>query len=155
MESLTPYVKQLIAESPMPLQSLEDSFAVDSSGFSTTSYVRWFDVKYGNNEDWHEWLKMHLICGTRTHVVTSVEISGATAHDSPYYKTLVDQTAKAGFIMQEVSADKGYISMKNLQATVDVGAVPFIAFKSNARADRGTDVWSRCSSITTTSAKNS
>ena len=110
MESLTPYVKQLIAESPMPLQSLEDSFAVDSSGFSTTSY---------------------------------------------YYKTLVDQTVKGGFIMQEVSADKGYISMKNLQATVDVGAVPFIAFKSNARADRGTDVWSRCSSITTTSAKNS
>lgn len=143
MESLTPYLKQLIAESAMPLQSLEDSFAVDSSGFSTTSYVRWFDVKYGNNEDWHDWLKMHLICGTRTHVVTSVEISGATAHDSPYFKPLVDQTAKAGFNMQEVSADKGYISMKNLQATVDVGAVPFIAFKSNAQADRGTDVWSK------------
>lgn len=143
MESLTPYLKQLIAESAMPLQSIEDSFAVDSSGFSTTRFVRWFDVKYGNNEDWHDWLKMHLMCGVKTHIVTSVEMSGATANDSPLYKPLLAQTAKAGFTMKEVSADKGYISMKNLQTTLDHGAVPFIPFKSNAQADRGTDVWSK------------
>ena len=143
MESLTPYLKQLISESSLPLQSIETDFAVDASGFSTTSYVRWFDVKYGNNEDWHDWLKMHLICGVKTHIVTSVELSNATAHDSPYFKPLVEQTAKAGFTMQEVSADKAYISMKNLKATEDHGAVPFIPFKSNAQSDRGTDVWSR------------
>ena len=143
MESLTPYLKQLIAESAMPLQSIEKDFAVDSSGFSTTSYVRWFDVKYGNNEDWHDWLKMHLMCGVKTHIVTSVELSGATSNDSPFYKPLLQQTAKAGFKMQEVSADKGYISMKNLQATLDHGAVPYIPFKSNTQADRGTDVWSK------------
>ena len=45
--------------------------------------------------------------------------------------------------MKEVSADKGYISMKNLQTTVDHGAMPFIPFKSNAQPDRGTDVWSK------------
>ena len=101
MESLTPYLKQLIAESAMPLQSIESDFAVDSSGFSTTSYVRWFDVKYGNNEDWHDWLKMHLICGTRTHIVASVEMSGATANDSPYFKPLVQQATKAGFNLRE------------------------------------------------------
>ena len=33
--------------------------------------------------------------------------------------------------------------MKNLQATIDHGAVPYIPFKSNAQADRGTDVWSK------------
>jgi hypothetical protein len=82
MESLTPYLKQLISESSLPLQSVETDFAVDASGFSTTSYVRWFDVKYGNNEDWHDWLKMHLMCGVKTHIVTSVELSNATAHDN-------------------------------------------------------------------------
>jgi hypothetical protein len=136
MESLTPYLKQLIAESAMPLQSIETDFAVDSSGFSTTNYVRWFDVKYGNTEDWHDWLKMHLMCGVKTHIVTSVEMSGATANDSPYFRPLLQQTAKAGFKMQEVSAVKGYISQKNLQATIDHGATPFIPFKSNAQADR-------------------
>ena len=117
--------------------------AVDSSGFSTSTYVRWFDVKYGNNEDWHDWLKMHLMCGVKTHIVTSVESSRATANDSPFFKPLLQQTAKAGFNMLEVSADKGYISMKNLQATVDHGAVPFIPFKSNTQPDRGTDIWSK------------
>ena len=33
--------------------------------------------------------------------------------------------------------------MKNLQATVDVGAVPFIPFKSNTQPDRGSDLWSK------------
>jgi transposase len=142
-ESLTAYLKQLIAQSALPLQSIEEKFAVDSSGFSTSSFVRWFDVKYGNNEEWHDWLKMHLICGVRTHIVASVEMSGATAADSPFYKPLLEQTAKAGFKMQEVSADKAYISMKNLQTTVDLGAIPFIPFKSNTQPDRGTDVWSK------------
>ena len=45
--------------------------------------------------------------------------------------------------MHEVSADKGYISTKNLQATVDMGAVPFIPFRSNVQPDRGTDLWSK------------
>lgn len=143
MESVTPYLKQLIAQSALPLKSIETEFAVDSSGFSTTNYVRWFDVKYGNNEDWHDWIKMHLMCGVKTHVVTSVEISRATANDSPFYKGLLQQTAKAGFTMNEVSADKGYISQKNLQATVDHGAVPFIPFKSNTQPDRGSDLWSK------------
>jgi len=35
-------VETLIAECALPLQSIEDSFAVDSSGFSTINYVRWF-----------------------------------------------------------------------------------------------------------------
>jgi transposase len=135
MESLTSYLKQLITESAKPLQSIETDFAVDSSGFSTSTYVRWFDVKYGKNEDWHDWVKMHLMCGVKTHVVTSVEVSRA--------KKLVDQTAKAGFKMEEVSADKAYISMKNLKATVAVGATPFIPFKVNAQPDRGSDLWSK------------
>ena len=50
MESLTPYLKHLIAESAKPLQSIEEDFAVDASGFSTCTYVRWFDVKYGKHE---------------------------------------------------------------------------------------------------------
>jgi hypothetical protein len=50
---------------------------------------------------------MHLTCGVTTHIVTSVELSNVRMHDSPYFKTLIEQTAKAGFKMKEVSADKG------------------------------------------------
>lgn len=60
MESLRPYLRQLIAQSAAPLKSIETEFAVDSSGFSTTNYVRWFSVKYGGTEDWPDWVKLHL-----------------------------------------------------------------------------------------------
>lgn len=110
MESLTPYLKHLIAESASPLRPIETAFAVDSSGFSTTRFVRWFDVKYGNNEDWHDWIKMHITCGVTTHVVTGVELSSARTHDGPYFKSLIEQTAKAGFNMKEISADKAYLA---------------------------------------------
>lgn len=143
MPSLTPYLRQLIAQSALPLQSIETDFAVDSSGFSTTSYVRWFDVKYGNNEDWHDWIKMHVACGVRTHIITGVELTRARTHDAPYFKPLLAQTAKAGFTMQEVSADKGYISGENLQAAVDFGASPYIPFKANVTGKRGSELWRR------------
>jgi len=142
MESLTPYLKQLIAQSSLPLKSIETDFAVDSSGFSTTSYVRWFDVKYGKDEDWHDWIKMHLMCGTSTHIVTSVELSRARSHDSPYFKPLVDATAKSGFNMQEVSADKAYISADNLRTTTAHGATPYIPFKTNATG-KGDELWKK------------
>lgn len=142
-ESLTPYLKYLIAESAMPLKSVETAFAVDSSGFSTTRFVRWFDVKYGNNEDWHDWIKMHITCGTSTHIVTSVELSSARMHDSPYFKPLIEQTARAGFKMKEVSADKGYISGDNLQTVVDHGATPYIPFKTNTTGKSGSELWKK------------
>jgi hypothetical protein len=50
MESLTPYLKQLIKLSSLPLKSVESDFAVDSSGFSTCGFTRWFDVKYGKDD---------------------------------------------------------------------------------------------------------
>jgi len=46
-EALTPYLYELITLSARPLKSIESDFAVDSSGFSTGQFMRWFDVKYG------------------------------------------------------------------------------------------------------------
>ena len=50
-EALTPYLYELITLSAAPLKSIESDFAVDASGFSTGQFMRWFDVKYGNNQD--------------------------------------------------------------------------------------------------------
>src|SRR5438552_1026314 len=74
-EALTPYLYELIATSALPLKSVESDFAVDSSGFSTGQFMRWFDVKYGKEEDRRMWIKVHLMCGVKTNIVTSVEIS--------------------------------------------------------------------------------
>jgi transposase len=86
---------------------------------------------------------MHLMCGTSTHIVTSVELSRARSHDSPYYEPLVEATAKSGFNMQEISADKAYISADNLRTTTEHGSVPYIPFKSNVNIKRGDDLWKK------------
>src|SRR5713226_3745827 len=143
MESLTPYLKQMIADSSLPLKSIEKDFAVDSSGFSTSRFVRWFDVKYGGDENWHDWIKLHLMCGTSTHIVTSVEVSRAYQHDSPFFKPLVEQTAQSGFEMKEVAADKAYLSAENLHATLRQGAMPYIPFKARSTGRTGGEVWAK------------
>jgi len=131
-ESLTPYLYELIKLSALPLKSVETDFAVDSSGFSTGQFMRWFDVKYGEKEDHRVWLKLHLMCGVKTNIVTSVEVSDGYAHDYPYFKGLVDRTAESGFTLKEVSADKGYLGADNMLATLQRGAIPYIPFKTNS-----------------------
>lgn len=142
-EMLTPYLKQLIAESSQPLKGVESQFAVDSSGFATGQFLRWFDAKYGRQMREQDWVKVHLMCGTSTHVVTSVEISGAFAGDSPYFKPLVEQTARSGFKMAEISADKAYLGATNIHTSLKHGAMPYIPFKSNSRGDTNGTVWAR------------
>ena len=139
--ALTPILKALIGESASPLKAVETDFAVDASGFGTSRFVRWFDAKYGGEGRERVWLKCHLMVGVRTNVVTSVEVTPGTHHDSPYLPQLVNATA-ARFTVAEVSADKGYLSNKNLEAIAAAGAVPYVPFKSNTTGE-GPDLWRR------------
>ena len=61
--SLTPLLRTLITESSLPLKAVELDFAADSSGFTTSRFVRWFDHKYGVQREQHDWVKVHLMCG--------------------------------------------------------------------------------------------
>jgi len=131
-EALTPYLYELITLSAQPLRTVEEDFAVDSSGFSTGQFMRWLDVKYGKEEDRRMWLKLHLTCGVKTNIVTAVQVSDGYAHDYHYFKTLVDRTVETGFKMKEVSADKAYLGADNLLTTLRHGAIPYIPFKINS-----------------------
>jgi transposase len=146
-EALTPYLYELIKLSAAPLKSIESDFAVDSSGFSTGQFMRWFDVKYGKEEDRRMWLKLHLMCGTKTNIVTSVEVSDGYAHDYHYFKGLVDRTAENGFKMKEISADKAYLGADNMLTTLRHKAIPYIPFKTNSVPQSGytpkSTLWTR------------
>jgi transposase len=132
MEMLTPHLLMLIEESSLPLQAIERDFAVDSSGLSTSRFEQWMHAKYSDPHliDKREWVKVHLMCGVKTNVVTAVEITDKRVADCPRFAPLVEQTAK-NFVMNEVSADKAYLSSDNLKAVVDNSAMPYIPFKSN------------------------
>jgi hypothetical protein len=53
---MTPILTKLIEESAKPLASVETDFAVDSSGFATSRFIRWFDHKYGVVKQEHDWV---------------------------------------------------------------------------------------------------
>ncbi len=136
MPGLTPILKALITESSLPLKSVESDFAVDSSGFATSRFVRWFDHKYGKPMQVYDWVKVHLMCGVKTNVVTAVEIADRNAHDSPQFKPLFETTAR-NFGIGEVSADAAYLSHANCEMVGKAGGTPYICFKSNTTAAGG------------------
>jgi transposase len=133
---LTSILHTLITQSSLPLRSVETGFAVDSSGFVTSRFVRWYDHKYGQVRQQHDWVKCHLMCGVKTNIVTAVEIHDRNANDSPLLPAMVETTAR-NFKMSEVSADKGYASKANADAVTKAGATPFIAFASHHRGNGG------------------
>jgi transposase len=137
--SLTPILKALIEESASPLKAIESDFAVDSSGFSTCTFVRWYYAKYGKTRREHQWVKAHLMIGVKTNVVTSVEVTGPNANDYPYLPPLLETTMKR-FQVAEVSADKGYLGRTNLETITDAGATPYIPFKANTTG-KGSELW--------------
>lgn len=135
---LTPFLRKLIEESAAPLAALETDFAADSSGFSTNIYARWFSAKYGREMDYNFWVKAHVMVGTRTNIITAVEVTDHRTSDSPMLPALLDSSAKR-FSMARVSADKGYLAESNCQAIEAHGAQPFIAPKVNTAFRRPKD----------------
>jgi transposase len=131
---LMPILKQLIGESAMPLRAVETKFAIDSSGFSTNKFERWFDHKYGVTKQQCAWVKAHIATGVRTNVVTAVRV--IDSGDYPEFAPLVKETAER-FEISEVSADKAYSGLSNFEAVAECGGTAFIDFKRNAKCLAG------------------
>ena len=91
-----------------------------------------------------DWIKVHPMCGVKTNIVTAVEITDKRVADCPRFAPLVEQTAK-NFVMNEVSADKAYLSRDNLKTVVDNAAMPYIPFKSDSvghsRTNKQSPLW--------------
>jgi transposase len=139
---LTPVLKDLIIQSSLPLRSIETTFAPDSTGFSVSRFVRWFDEKYGGFRSGQDWVKAHAICGVKTNIITGIEIGDRDAGDSPMFKPLVETTAK-NFTIKEVPADKAYLSHDNLALVEKLGGMAYIPFKSNSLQGEAGSLWEK------------
>ena len=128
---VTTVLRELIRASALPVAPIETTLAVDSSGFATSTYDRWFDNKWKREIAGAKWVKAHIMCGTRTNVVTIADATAAQSADAPYWRPFVEATAE-NFTISEVSGDKAYLSRDNLHAVHEAGGVPFIPFKANS-----------------------
>jgi len=141
-EELTPVLHKLITQSSLPLRAVETVFAPDSTGFSTSRFVRWYDEKYGVQRSGKDWVKAHVMTGVKTNVVTAVVIAGRDAGDSPQFKPLVEATAE-NFKVKEVPADKAYLSRDNLELLHTMGGTAYVPFKANSQPGEPGRLWER------------
>jgi transposase len=135
-------LEQLITVSSMPLRAVETVFAPDSTGFSTSRFVRWYDEKYGGTRSGRDWVKAHCMAGTRTHTITVIEIPDRDAADCPQFKPLVEKTAE-NFNLKEVPADKAYLSRENVELVHSLGGTAYIPFKSNSQPGEPGSLWEK------------
>jgi transposase len=142
-EELTPILEKLIIQSSLPLRAVEETFAPDSTGFSTSRFVRWFDEKYGVHRSGHDWVKAHVMTGVKTNIITAVVIEDRNANDCPMFKPLVEKTAASGFTVKEVPADKAYLSRDNLELVHGMGGTAFVPFKSNSQPGEAGGLWEK------------
>lgn len=138
-ENLTPLLRTLLQESASPMVGVERTFAVDSTGFGTTTYDRWFDHKWGKERSKAKFVKAHAICGVKTHIVPDLIID--PGGDAVFFAPLVDTTGKS-FDIDAICADKAYSSRANLAAAVAVGGVAYIPFKDGTRGGKQ-DLWGK------------
>jgi transposase len=141
-EQTTEILKSLVIESAAPLKAIEEHFSCDSSGFSGSRFDKWYDHKFNQKRIKRSWVKVHVMCGTKTNVVTAVEIAGQNASDQAFLKPLL-KTTKGQFNIKELSADMAYSTYSNLEAIDAAGAAPLIPFKKNAISAKGGTLWAK------------
>lgn len=142
-EELTPVLRSLIQGVAASFAHIETNFAVDSTGFRIPKITTWCDEKHGWRRR-REWLKCHVTVGTRTHIVTAVEVTKRHAGDPGQLGALMDATAE-NFRVGEVAADRAYSTVKCLETVDGLGAFPAIPFKSNTTgaSESKNDIWRR------------
>jgi transposase len=125
-------LNELIARSAAALTSIETTFAVDSSGFRTTSFGEYCREKYGATVQ-NIWWKLHIIVGTQTGIIPAVVVTEGHAADTKQFPALIEAVAAAGFTVAEVYADKGYLAGENFTVVAKAGGIPYIMFRENSR----------------------
>ena len=141
-EELTPLLSELVRLTALPVASVERDFAIDSTGFGTSNFQRWYSFKHGKDINMRKWVKAHFISGVKTNIITSVKITTELDNDCPQLPELFEKT-KEYFDMEQLSADKAYLSRFNLELIEDSGVKAFIPFKINSTPNRKGKVWKK------------
>ena len=142
-EALTPILLDMVRLSALPLKAVEQDFAIDSTGFSSTQLVgQWKGAKYGEKQlrMEHDWLKVHAMTGVKTNVVVAVEVAEPNSGDAPRFRPLLEETTEH-FNVRRVLGDKAYSSYANMDFAAEKQVAPFVMFRDNATTNTGCATW--------------
>ncbi|MGC8817757.1 MAG: transposase [Candidatus Hadarchaeum sp.] len=125
-----------------PVGELEKNFSADGTGLSTSMKQNWGrDKDDEKKRDGYE--KMVAMVGTTYGLISAVEFpDNPAAHESPFFKQLLEETADCYPTIELVSLDAAYLSRDNCNVIEEVSAVPRIYPKGGATLKRrGSWAW--------------
>ena len=103
-------LRRMFLETVYLFRAMESVGIMDSTKLSNGETVRSLGVEYQRVErPCARWLKCHVIVGLESSAILAYEFSASTAHDSLYYKNLVNSAAEV-FPLKYILADKAYLS---------------------------------------------
>ena len=126
-----------------PIKDKETSFSGDGTGLTLST-----KQNYANDRDNHDkhagYDKMAVMISNNYHIATGFIHAKGTAHDSPLFQPVLEQTARNFHHMDDVELDAGFISRKNCQLISDTGAIPYIYPKKGITINQnGTPSWKK------------
>ncbi|MHC1609446.1 MAG: transposase [Candidatus Methanofastidiosia archaeon] len=142
-KDITPRLERVIQLSAKPLAVFEETLALDATGISKHYFSRWQDDKKDFGGKQRDYLKLHVISGTKTGSILSAIVTPSNVADITQFESLT-LTASSMAKIQKVVADKAYLSRKNIDLVFALGGIPLIPFKSICTANRrGSPNWKK------------
>ena len=120
----------LIEESSKPLSQIEKDFATDMTGIKTKLFSSWFSLRCKKRIRRRDHLNAHISIGTKTLIVTAINVENKAGKDNVIFREHVDKTAE-NFKINEWSGDGMYWAKENCRKVSESGGKPYFKCKSN------------------------
>lgn len=139
---LNALLDRLILITAIPFKHIEETAAIDATGFGVSKYDSWNAYKWGNVERKRTWRKLHAVVGCTTNIFVSAEVTEKEVADITMLQTVIGDKPRF-FNFFNLVGDKAYNSRDTHNFLNSVGMVGFIAFKKNATGHaKGSLMWS-------------
>jgi hypothetical protein len=145
LERLTLHLLALIEQTSKRFRDVETHFAIDSTKLWTRCYhIR--TNKKGRKEQERNHIRLHAICGYKTHIVTAATVTEWYGSEQQCFEPLLDITLRS-FNVEIIAGDKNYSSEKLMKIAAERGVRPCLTPKKNFVVDSNKNSEIRCESI--------
>ena len=126
-----PHLHRLVGATALPCIGLEDTFAVDGTGFGSSVYDCHHTQKHGPASQRrkptknHRWIEAKIVFGVRTHVVAAVQITEQHVAESPLMPELLRRVIANGGHVADWVGDAAYMGWRNIEAVEAIGGNPY------------------------------
>jgi transposase len=125
-----------------PVKDLEHEFGPDATGLSTSCKQN-YENDRAKNQTGKGYEKILVMVGFKYKLVSSFKFAKHSVdHESPYFESLLGETAKRYGRVDLVCGDSAYLSRHNCNLVASVGAIcRFYPTKSCRLRQKGSKVW--------------